>query len=355
MRYRNQDRNSGPSDAGTPPVLAQRLARLLCHPDFVEEIEGDLAEKFESDVRDRGLKSARRKYWHHVLSLVKLNIMFNLNHHTMTQKDWIQFIALSAIVVVAAFVPFLPGPYSAYFIGISGLAQMIGFFGLIVIPIGVIWLVLEIRNARVREKLTLWTNGYILSWVAFVVSFGFLGLLLGVVIDDMGWVFNIPSILFVAVLFVIFVRKIQRLRSKTEYRFNSAPLYLVALPLLAFCTRVYFVEKVADISRETAINNSAPIIAALEKYRSDHTTYPTSLAELKGDYLTDIPASNIMGIRAYRYEGRGDNYELSFVQWLHWGATEERVIYTAQGHENYKGHFASFDTSHPGWRYYWRD
>ena len=43
-----------------PPGWAITLLRILIHPEFQEEIEGDLLEKYQRDLQKYGPKIARR-------------------------------------------------------------------------------------------------------------------------------------------------------------------------------------------------------------------------------------------------------------------------------------------------------
>jgi putative ABC transport system permease protein len=52
-----------------PPKLPLRFFRWFCHPDYREDIEGDLVERFEDKVKERGLTRAR---WFFALEVLKL-------------------------------------------------------------------------------------------------------------------------------------------------------------------------------------------------------------------------------------------------------------------------------------------
>jgi len=53
----------------TPPRLPLRFFRWFCHPDFREDIEGDLLERFEKRVKESGTKKAK---WHFVKDILLL-------------------------------------------------------------------------------------------------------------------------------------------------------------------------------------------------------------------------------------------------------------------------------------------
>jgi len=52
-----------------PPKLLLRFFRWFCHPDYVEDIEGDLLERFEKRSAESGLRRAK---WRFTLEIIKL-------------------------------------------------------------------------------------------------------------------------------------------------------------------------------------------------------------------------------------------------------------------------------------------
>lgn len=55
----------------------------------------------------------------------------------------------------------------------------------------------------------------------------------------------------------------------------------------------------------------APLIGALEKYRSEHQRYADSLIDLTPTYLSALPQEEMKSMRV-AYFTHGSNYELSF-------------------------------------------
>ncbi|MEM6632401.1 MAG: ABC transporter permease, partial [Bacteroidota bacterium] len=51
----------------SPPRLSDRFLEWYCHPDFIEEIQGDLYERFRKQVRERGIPYARFMFAWNVL------------------------------------------------------------------------------------------------------------------------------------------------------------------------------------------------------------------------------------------------------------------------------------------------
>lgn len=275
----------------------------------------------------------------------------------MSIRQVITLVIAALAIVLASVAAFLPGPYNHVSIGLSALAQMTGFFGFLLVPVGAIWLYIELRNRKNADiRLNRWTNGFYLALMITIPGFAFLLLLLAVAFHEIGWIGNIISITFIVVLAIGAWRGIGRLKNKTTYSFNPAPLYVVLIPIVSICAKRLLIDKIfAENSREIAITRSMPIINALEEYNVDNGYYPETLAALEGKYIEKIPRSNIMGIKPYQYEKRGDSYQIFFVQWLHWGATKEVVVYDKSERARRKGYFAEFRTGYEGWRYYWFD
>ena len=70
-----------PSDKGPPPPpkLARRFFRWYCHPDFVEDLEGDLEELYRERSHSLGYRSAYWCYVRDVLRLLRPSIIRPLN------------------------------------------------------------------------------------------------------------------------------------------------------------------------------------------------------------------------------------------------------------------------------------
>ena len=158
-----------------PPAWALIVLRIIVHPEFQEEIEGDLLEKYQRDLQKCGLRTAQRRLYAELFSMAKPNLIFNVNRNSMKQGNWLLLLLLLLLVVVASVAPFLPGPGNSFSHGISQFAQSLGYIGLPFVPFGLVWLIIEMRN-RNGQQLNRWTNGYYLSWLALTPVFVFLPL-----------------------------------------------------------------------------------------------------------------------------------------------------------------------------------
>jgi hypothetical protein len=114
------------------------------------------------------------------------------------------------------------------------------------------------------------------------------------------------------------------------------------------------VEKAAGFTRDNAIIKTEPLIAAIEKYKSENGKYPDNLESLKGKYIQAIPKLNFMGTRAYQYENRNNSFQLSFERLWHWNATEV-VVYNTLGQKGIKANYENYPTDHANWLYYLAD
>lgn len=116
-------------------------------------------------------------------------------------------------------------------------------------------------------------------------------------------------------------------------------------------------------SRERAMNNAAPMIAAIEAYRQRVGRYPTSLLSELSDY-----DPGVIGISRFLYEPSGAAYNLVFEQPSDIVGTREFVIYNPRGEQTFSAHdsdllefiqadidrqrgwHSSRDASRPNWR-----
>lgn len=58
-----------------PPKILLRFFRWYCHPDFAEDIEGDLIERFETRAQEKSMRSAKWRFTKDVIKLFKPGIV----------------------------------------------------------------------------------------------------------------------------------------------------------------------------------------------------------------------------------------------------------------------------------------
>lgn len=328
------------------------VLRIIVHPEFQEETEGDLREKYQRNLQKHGLKIARRQLYTELFSMAKPNLIFNVNRNTMKRSDWLLILLLPLLVAAASLAPFLPGASNNFSHGISQFAQITGYIGWPFVPFGLVWLIIEMRNKN-GQQLNRWTNGYYLSWLALIPVFVFLPLQIIRALLE-GRTFDLWPLAIILSVVAFIIYRIQKLKKKTGYKFNPAPLYIVLIPVIALLTSKFAVEKAAAFTRNKAIVKASPLIEAIEKYKTQHGEYPDRLEELEGEYIPEIPRLNAMNIRPYHYEKRNGSFQLSFEQLWHWSATEV-VVYNTSGQKGIKGNYQNYPAKHTNWWYYMAD
>ncbi len=270
----------------------------------------------------------------------------------MKPRNWLILLLLLLSIAVASIAPFLPGSSNSFSHGISQFAQITGYIGWPFVPFGLVWLIIEMRNKN-GQQLNRWTNGYYLSWLALTPVFVFLPLqIIRSLID--GRTFDLWPLAIILSVACFIIYRIQKLKNKTDYKFNPTPLYIVLVPFISFLTSTFAVEKVAAFAREKAIVKTDPLIVAIEKYKTENGEYPDNLESLKGKYIQEIPKVNVMGIRVYQYEKRNSSFQLTFERLWHWSATEV-VVYNTLGQKGINGNYGYYPTNRTNWWYYFAD
>lgn len=155
-----------PTDELRPPCLPLAFLRWFCHPGFLEEIEGDLLEQFQLNVAQLGQTKARRLFTADILRLWRPEIIFNHSTFTaMKTSAWLRLLAMNLLFALFVVLPFMPGPSNKLSIGLSALGQMAGFFGVLTLPLGLVWAFFEFRKFRGATglKVNHWNNGFLLK------------------------------------------------------------------------------------------------------------------------------------------------------------------------------------------------
>ena len=424
-----------------PPRFMLAFFRWFCRREYLEDIEGDLLERFH---KRKALHGASKARWSFIIDVLKLcrpaiirqpAIQPQNNFRNMKQVNWKKLAGLNLLVVLMIVSPFIPGPSNKVVLAISVLGQVAGIFGLLLVPTGLAWTVIELRKLKCKtssgHKVQL--HYYLAIGAALLVAFtfflaallvpnpmpkisffvGFAISLTGIIlalnqtrkwkannehVSDHGAVVILAasatsSITFIYIFVSLFafvgvgiipgilvlfflpvglwwiITQIRKLKESEDSRFNSVPVYLVTVPLIAFVTLLFLVTPASDFSRNFAIKKSDTLIASIEDYKNRTGRYPESLHELYPGPGKKMPKPSVMGIGEFRYNKIDDSYSLSFSQWLHVGSLEEIVLYDKSDLKDnltakfpkydynvdlwrIKGAFASHDTRYSKWRYY---
>jgi hypothetical protein len=222
------------------------------------------------------------------------------------------------------FYPFMPGRHDRLAVTLSSMAQVAGVTGLLMVPIGILWLAHELRMRRARQRGSAHPGnmGYWLAFSAIGVS--------AVVIAGVALTAAIhtgPSLAVVVLaLWIHTIRRalvsMSRTRSAGHSRVTPAPLYLIVVPCCLFLARLWLLPSAVEFSRRSTIEGSARFIGAIEGYRVAHGRYPLSLASVHHDY--DPPT---VGVERYYYEPYREAYNVFFEQPTFPIGVQEFVMY----------------------------
>jgi hypothetical protein len=274
----------------------------------------------------------------------------------------------TALLALCMFRPFLPGGYDRFAVTLSGMAQLVGLAGLLLVPVGALWLADEVRRSVARRRgCPARGHGRLFAMAALGLSpLVALGVSLPLLFTSLSlWLGGLA--LWIYVLWKV-VPRAWRLPSGEDQPLHPAPLYLVCLPLAALVLRLVFVGPAVEFSRNRAMANSARLIADIESYCQANGRYPISLAALWDDYPTGV-----VGIERYDYEPAGAAYNVFFEQFAYELPTREIVVYNPRDEQEFtshdgwilllspdeltraRGHFAVYDAGRPHWKYFWFD
>lgn len=272
----------------------------------------------------------------------------------------------STLIVACMFYPFLPGGYDSLAVTLSAMAQLFGMAGLLLVPLGAIWLAYEFSigaakaGSRPGNRMGYWFGLASIcasTIVAIVVS-------LGAAVDNH---FSLGLGVIAVWAYVAFrlAARLKARRNAEVWTFNPAPLYLVVLPIVAAVFEFTLVGPAAEFSRNRAIDDSARIISDIERYRDAHGHYPQSLHS-----LWDDNRPSVIGIKRYHYEPNGNYYNLYFEHFAVALDMKEIVMYNKRDEQDFsshnsdllllspsevaaqRGHVAVHDASRPHWKYF---
>lgn len=270
-----------------------------------------------------------------------------------------------ALIAICMFYPLLRGPYDAMAVTLSVMARLFGMAGLVLVPLGVIWLIDELRGRAGDGGSTGTSRATWFGPASIAAS------TLVVIVVSLGALVDHHPSLGLAVL-GLWVYTATRLASRLMARrraaprtFNPGPLYLIVWPLVAAALEFTLVGPALESSRTRAIDGSARLIGDIERYRDRHGRYPASLQSLWDDYRAPL-----VGIRRYHYEPNGDAFNLYFEHFARALDMKEIVMYNPRDEQDFsshnadllewspsaitlrRGHVAVRDAARPHWKYF---
>lgn len=271
--------------------------------------------------------------------------------------------AIILVILAGSFLPFLPGGYDGLAVTLSAMAQIFGVVSLLLVPIGALWLIYEVRQRGAKPVGAYYFAFAVLvaaSLVAMIVALGafiHLGLSLGFL-----------TLALSSYVVTRLVPGLKRLKTAARGSFHPAPLYLVCIPVVVAIVQWTLIPRAVAFSRNYAIRQSATLINDIEGYRQANGRYPTSLAALWPDYKPGV-----IGIEQYHYEPYGDAYNLYFEQFTHQIGAREIVMYNKLDEHHFPSHamdilrwtpeqlrsrkayLSLHNAASPHWKYFWFD
>jgi hypothetical protein len=278
---------------------------------------------------------------------------------------------ITALIVLCILYPFLPGEYDSLAVGLSTMAQVAGMSGLLLVPIGVLWLAYEWRRARRKQNLPVKTRGNVFALVSLIVASLVAIAVVFVAYATVGLAFGLLILVLWLYILSRLIPKLRLLKNSESERFNPAPLYFIFIPLAVLLVQLTLAVPAAEFSRNHAIAMSAELIGDIEAYHAAYGRYPNSLLAVYKDY-----SPGVVGIEGYHYAPEGDAYNLFFEQprflFDNFG-TREFVVYNPLDEQRMTSHaswililrpeqlettqgwYAVHDASRPHWKYFWFD
>lgn len=208
----------------------------------------------------------------------------------------IRVILIVAAIITATFLPFFPGGYDSLSKPLSGMAWVFGRVGLLLVPVGVLWLLFSKRSGAgigLRSWLVWLTLGtcILIALVLVLIALASGPLLAAGTGTIAG---------------LLIFRLVRRLRATAPVG-RTMPGLLAVAPIVVLAAQLAFLDPIASRARNRVIANSAPLIAEIERFHARQGAYPVSIFALYGDCK---PA--VVGVQRYYYEPSGDAYNLIF-------------------------------------------
>jgi hypothetical protein len=192
--------------------------------------------------------------------------------------------------------PYLPGRFDASAAALSFAVQVTSYASLLLVPVGVAWV-------ASRQRSRVWRGiaqglAVILAGVFAISVISANQLALGVLIG-----------IGAAILLRSAFRRLRTDSQENTQRRRAIPVLLVCAPLILVAFRTTVLPRAASWSRDRAIRQSAPLIAAIESFRGRRGHYPLSLQSLNRDVPTGV-----IGIERFHYEPNGHAFNLFFTR-----------------------------------------
>jgi hypothetical protein len=227
---------------------------------------------------------------------------------------------IAILLVACMFLPFRPGQHDPAAILLSNIAQMIGFAGFLLVPIGAVWLAFGRLERRALRAACAVAASVVITLAFIAGAVGNNSLHLALVFLLVGAYFSFW-----------FVRCVWR--NEAGRRIDPVAISLVVIPMIILAARFAFIGQAIEFSRNRVIENSRPLINDIEAFYARNGHYPESLHSEWEDYKPGI-----VGVGRYYYEPHGKAYNLFFEQYSDQIGTREFVMYNPLGEHQMSAH-----------------
>lgn len=228
-------------------------------------------------------------------------------------------ILTAAILTGGIFLPFVRGDYDHFSVGLSFIFQFAAFASLLLVPVGLIWCLVNFvkRKSKQQQAYPVYLRKLSFAIAILIIVAAALGAFashnrfFAIIIAGIG----------IYTLFMVH-KKGKQAKVSDSKKFHSTPYYFIFIPLAVVGMRVACFEKIKDKSTLFVIKQSEALINDIEAYKKTNGHFPVSLQSTIEDYHTGVA-----GIPRFHYEPRGNAYNLYFVQTSDMIGTEEIVMY----------------------------
>lgn len=240
-------------------------------------------------------------------------------------KHILILVLISCIVLIGIFLPYTRGDYDHFAVGLSYLLQFSAFTSLLLVPVGLIWIIMDFVNRRNNEAM---------KYPSYLRKIALVMTVIIIVAAALGAFASQSRFLAITILGTGFFMLISRKKINVlSVPNNVLPYYFIIIPLTVVFTRLTFLEKVKDKSTDFVIKQSELLIQDIEAYKQINGHYPVSLQSTIEDYHTSIS-----GIPRFHYELKGAAYNIYFEQVSNMLGTEEIVMYNKLGEQEMTVH-----------------
>jgi len=293
-----------------------------------------------------------------MMSSVRVNLDFKniklLNYHSV--KHFTYMIFFVSILTLGMIYPFLKGDFDHLAIPISTIIQVFGLVGLSFVPIGILWMAIP-----------KYRFGFAIA--AIIVSF-FITLILALFATlSVGKSFGIVILFIWIIIATLLLPQIKKLKILTGNKFDFFPLYLIGVPVITLILQLILAKPLTELSRNRTIENANRFIRDIEEFKTLRGAYPLTLQAQNKDYFPDV-----VGVEKYFYAPHRKGYNLYFEQprflldrfgtreWVVFNPLDENSVYShtswllpTEQEEAIQGWYASGNTGHKHWKYFFFD